>query len=669
MSAGWLFTAVPVHASPTQSAAVTVSAVRADAPMDLTDSVTDRAGVLGGEADNLRTAIKELHTNHHLQLFVVFVNSFDGASGEQWAQGTYQASGMGGDDVLLAVAVHDRRYSTWTTSASGLTAEQDRLVRAQFIEPALSSSDWVGAVRGAVEGYGRAADGSLGANSGGSDPTQGGGGFPWWLIVPLGGVAVFAAHRRRRRTSTVSDVPESLDVGVGAQASTEQLQRDAAAALVDLDDAIRSSGEELSFAEAQFGLQATRAFKQVLEDARQKATRAFQLQRSLADDEASGVLDEPTRRERLKEILATSAEADRMLDTQEAEFVRLRNLEATVPLFLEELHGRKKEVEQRVPVAEQELAGLAVQHSAAALATVRSDIEQATSLLGSVDGFLASGQEHLSAGNRAAAVAAARAAEDAIGQADTLLGSVTRARDELAGAADRIDQSLASLSSDVADAERLGADDQLTTTALADARAAIQQGTAARADGDPLAALRRLARAEHDLDNALARYREEDDRLNRSRQLLQQRLGQVSARLDDIDATIQSRRGAIGAQARIHIAEAIRLHQKATHVAAEDPPQAGKLLDAAEDEGEVALAAAQDDLDAWAGYGGGYRGRYAPPGYGIDPGSLILGGILGGVFGGGPAGGGRGGGWGGSAGGFGGGGGFGGDSFGGGGRF
>jgi hypothetical protein len=64
------------------------------------------------------------------------------------------------------------------------------------------------------------------------------------LIVPVGGVALFVANRRRRRTSTVSDLPDTPDASAGAQASTEQLQRDAAAALVDLDDAIRSSGEE-----------------------------------------------------------------------------------------------------------------------------------------------------------------------------------------------------------------------------------------------------------------------------------------------------------------------------------------------------------------------------------------------------------------------------------------
>ena len=123
-----------------------------------------------------------------------------------------------------------------------------------------------------------------------------------------------------------------------------------------------------------------------------------------------------------------------------------------------------------------------------------------------------------------AAVAAGRAAEEAVGQADTLLTSVSRARSELAGAAERIDASLGSISSDVADAERLGADDQLTRTAVEAARAAIAQGVAARETGDPLAALRALTRAEQDLDNALARYLDAEAQTLRTSQLLERRL-------------------------------------------------------------------------------------------------------------------------------------------------
>jgi hypothetical protein len=93
---------------------------------------------------------------------------------------------------------------------------------------------------------------------------------------------------------------------------------------------------------------------------------------------------------------------------------------------------------------------------------VAGNVDQARDLLGSANTFVVTGQEHIQNDDRAAAVAAGRAAEEAIGQADALLTFVSQARTELAEAAGRIDAALASISSDVADADRLGANDQLT---------------------------------------------------------------------------------------------------------------------------------------------------------------------------------------------------------------
>lgn len=645
------------------------AAVPAEPPLDVTEQITDRAGVLGGDLAALQAELDDLRSEQGLQLFVVFVQSFDGASGESWAQQTFASSGMGGDDVLLAVAVGDRRYGTWTTGESRLSSDQDRAVRAEYIEPELADDDWAGAVRAAAEGYRRAAAGEEVAGRGAESGGTSGGGFPWWLVVPAAGVAVFALTRRRssasrRRGGVAGQGPP----GEPTPMSTEELRPRAAAALVDVDDAIRSSAEELAFAQAQFGVQATQRFKEALDDAKGKAGEAFRIQRELDDAEATGQLDEPTRRARLEQVIALASAADESLDAQAAEFARLRDLQANIPGFLAELQGRLDEVRRRVPVAEQELAGLAAQYPPEALRTVSGNVTQAQQLLTSAAGFVEAGQQHLRDGeDRAAAVAAARAAEEAIGQADQLLTSVGSAREELATASARIDAALGSLSADVADAERLEADDQLAQAALTRAREAITLGTAARDGGDPLAALRALGRAEQDLDRALARYRAEEAAAERSRQLLDRRLAEVRARLASIDELISSRRGAIGPSARTHIASAMRLYNEAAALAATDPVGAGALLEQAEAEGERALGLAQDEVDSWSGYGGPARGPR-----GLDPTSLILGGILGGGLGGGM--GGRGGGWGGSqggfGGGFGGGGGFG-DSggFGGGGRF
>lgn len=46
-----------------------------------------------------------------MQLFVVFVRSFDGMDAQEWAHETAKINGIGLDDILIAVAVGDRQYA------------------------------------------------------------------------------------------------------------------------------------------------------------------------------------------------------------------------------------------------------------------------------------------------------------------------------------------------------------------------------------------------------------------------------------------------------------------------------------------------------------------------------------------------------------------------------
>jgi hypothetical protein len=94
----------------------------------------------------------------------------------------------------------------------------------------------------------------------------------------------------------------------------------------------------------------------------------------------------------------------------------------------------------------------------------------------STGAFVGTGQRPLEADDQAAAVAAARAAEESIGPGRSA-AHLGRPGARSSRAPARIDAALTSIS---ADAERLAANDQLTTTALPAAREAITQGTAAR---------------------------------------------------------------------------------------------------------------------------------------------------------------------------------------------
>ncbi|WP_188037697.1 TPM domain-containing protein, partial [Actinotalea sp. JY-7885] len=418
------------------------AAVRAEPPLAVEGEITDPAGALRGREAQVQEALDELADATPYQLFVVFVDSFDGLDPFEWANETAVESGLGTNDVLLAVAVEDRQYATSVDDAVPLSDEQLARIDAERVEPRLRDGDWAGAAIGAAEGIQDAARGGTGA----------GGGFPVLPVLLVGGLVVivavtFALSRRRAPAGARRTVPAQGPAGL----PTEELNRRAGQALVACDDAVRTSEQELGFAQAQFGIEATRVFAQVLEAAKPTLARAFLLRQQLDDAVPE---DEPQRRAMLLEILSLCEQVDTSLDAQTAEFERLRDLQARVPEVLEETARRADEVQGRLPAAQATLDALAATYSPEALATVRGNLTQAASLLDAARTGVDRGREALDT-DRAAAVALARGAQDAVGQAVTLLDAVGRAGQELAQAGARIDADIASLAADVTDAERL----------------------------------------------------------------------------------------------------------------------------------------------------------------------------------------------------------------------
>ncbi len=645
-----------------------LSAAYAEQPVDLPGQVYDPAGALSGGEGRVEAALERLEEETGLILYVAFVDTFEGAggnSGAEWAQATYDTSGMGGNNVLLAVAVEDRAYGSAADSASGLTPESVAAVETDFIVPALREDDWVGAVEGAADGYIAAASGDLGQD-GSSYPGGEGGlgtdsafGLPWLVFAPLvavGGVALVSrlGNKAARRGGPRPD-SDPAEPAAAQGLPTLELQRLAAEALVSLDNAIRSADEELAFAEAQFGQQRTAQFRGVVAQAHAQAREAFRIRQELDDADRE---PEPVERTMLGQIIELSRSATQGVAAGTREFAELRSLQDRVPEFLEEIDKGRKEVSRRLPVADQAIRGLQARYPAQSLVTVQQHREQAARLLGSVDGFVDEGRRAIGAGDRASAVAAARSAEAALGHAGRLLDQIDRAGDDLANSVQALATAIGSITSDIQDAGRLAPQDPTVQQSVARAREAVQAGQEAGRGGDPLAALAALDSAEHDLDTVLQPMRQAEEHQDKMRRDFDQRVARVGARLRSIDETIATRRGAVDSGARTRISEALRLFDQAQAVAGQDVNQAAGLLNRAEQLGERALAQANDDVDRWSGPGPHRRGNQ-----GIDIGSLVLGGIL--------MGGGRGGGsWGGSSGGFGGGGGFGsGGGFGGGGSF
>ena len=130
------------------------STASAEPPSVLVDEVTDHAGVLSpADATAVAAALDGLADRTRYQLFVVYVGSFDGMPGAQWADETAVRSGLGRDDILLAVAVDDRQYRVSVDRDSPLSDAALETVEADRIEPALRDGDWAGAATAAAAGY------------------------------------------------------------------------------------------------------------------------------------------------------------------------------------------------------------------------------------------------------------------------------------------------------------------------------------------------------------------------------------------------------------------------------------------------------------------------------------------------------------------------------------
>jgi LPXTG-motif cell wall-anchored protein len=620
-------------------------AALADPPIRATDRITDRAGALDAAGRSEITAtLNELKSAKGIDLFVVYVRSFDGAAGPLWADNAAKLSQLGSDDVLLAVATEDRAYGVSIADGFPLPESTTDAVITRDVEPRLSASDWAGAAVALADGLRTGGSASTGDGIGVGVAVVGG-------LVVVGGGA-YLLSRRRRKPAATPDAPAPAPVDEFSGVSTEDLGYRASQALLDVDDAVRTSEQELAAARAHFGDEAVAGFAAALEQSRTDMLHGFTLRQQLDDDVPE---DEPAKRRMLAEIIRSCTAADQRLDAEAAAFDELRDLEATAPEYLAGLGTRLDGVSARVPAVEQAHAALRTRYAAAALEPVAGNLDQARKLLGVAGGEIQAARSSLAAAQptaeqplagRSAAVVSGRAAEDAITQAETLLDGIGRLEGELAAAGERIAAARAETEQDLAEARTLLAGGDPSGLAALVARAEAALASAAEAQRatppDPLAALRLIDEADDALDRGLVDARDAQARARKAAAALDQTLLTARSAVGAADDFIATRRGAVGTDARTRLAEAQRHLSRAQ--AGGDPAVALGEAQAADAMARQALQLAEADVSRWSGPSSGGGGSL-----GVDLGSLILGGILsgglsggrGGGFGGGGFGGGR----------------------------
>ncbi|MDV9176176.1 hypothetical protein R6V09_39395, partial [Streptomyces sp. W16] len=354
------------------------------------------------------------------------------------------------------------------------------------------------------------------------------------LVLPLvavGGAGILAGYgyvRRTRRTRTrttpgvVSPVVSPLISPVVSSrppvTPLPVLERQAGAALVQADDCVRTSREELSFAEARFGPAAVEPFHRSLREAERELAAAFAIHlrygqgvpavQDVPEDEAA-------RRQALAGIVGRCAEAGRRLDAAAPGFDQLRALEREMSGALEVAEARFRELTGRTGAVETTLADLRTRYPASATATVTGYVEQAKDRLVFATTHLNRARQAADLGRTGQAMRDLRAAEGAIGQADTFLTCVDQLANSLATAAELVPAALTG-----AEAERerqrerereqererereraqvaTGAVDVVPRSLLGDidaALAAVREELTGGRPYDPLAALRSVVRA------------------------------------------------------------------------------------------------------------------------------------------------------------------------------
>src|SRR3712207_4790710 len=106
--------AAPLFALLLGTAAVFAStgAVRAEPPQQLSERLTDLAGVFSdaqrNEAEAAIDAVAE-----DVSLWAVWVSTTDGLPAPDYATELAAINGLGGNDAVLVVAIEDRRYGMW----------------------------------------------------------------------------------------------------------------------------------------------------------------------------------------------------------------------------------------------------------------------------------------------------------------------------------------------------------------------------------------------------------------------------------------------------------------------------------------------------------------------------------------------------------------------------
>ncbi|MEU1972464.1 hypothetical protein ABZ477_12450 [Microbacterium sp. NPDC019599] len=440
------------------------------------------------------------------------------------------------------------------------------------------------------------------------------------------------------------------------EAQDADLARRARAALVAADERIRVTTDELVFADAELGPDATKDLREALDAVRQHLGEAFQLHQ-LNHDEIPDTAEE--LRTRNARIVQLCEWAEDLLDDRTESLAERIARARRAPEIVAGVRADAVRQRALLPQARETLGRLSARYSAEALRQIDANPAEAEQLIGFAEHSAAVSERRRDAGQREQANLALEAATEAVRRAGTLIEAVETFEVE----ALRAESTLAAVVEDSRGdlvAARQAPQAPAVLTAARELEAALVALPAAGVNTDPFSLLTRLREANAGLDAAIAAAREREAHPVPDFAHVRHAIDDADRQLAVARDVIAGHRGWIGADARTRLAEAERIRidldrflgtsaAAATGIPEEQREQALAIARRAAFLASEGLQLAQRDIEAYrpqgwgdpntgswgqgqSGWGGRGRGSGAGDLMGGIMGGLVIGSILDGIF-------------------------------------
>ena len=420
-------------------------------------------------------------------------------------------------------------------------------------------------------------------------------------------------------------------------AADTELSRRAEAAMIAVDERIRTAADEVGFAQAELGTEATADLRDALSAVRTHMQEAFSLHQ-LNHDEIPDTAEE--LRTRNARIVQLCDWADDVLDERTAALADRIDRVRRAPEVLARVQTEASALEQRVPAARETIARLTERYNESAMAKIAAGADEATQLIAFARHSADVSSRRRASGQNEEANLALETAIEAVRRAGTVLDGVEDYELQALRAESTLSDVIADSRHDL-----LTARDMASTPAVAEAMSALNGALeslpAAGSKIDPFSSLTTLRDANQALDAAVAKARDRAARPLPTVEAVRHAVDDADRQIAVARNVIAGHRGWIGADARTRLAEAERLRSDIDRMIVPEDTREESLALARRTAqlASEALQLAQRDIDSsrpqqqntW-GRGGRNQGGGMSDVMGGLIGGAILGGLLGDIF-------------------------------------